>query len=390
VKGILSARNWADSTNTTGIPIADAGAYDNLNYDATYVDMIDPVDGSHPSTNAGLAFFARTFGDVKDPKRTATNEGTRFFVQLLTGINDGTATNAALQMLAGRNGAVATIAGGNKQIGGLTGMTSDDVGRWISIWECGNDQAGIYQIASVDSATQVTVTRTANFVADASTGAILWAVSVEGNIWDFYHGDRWRFDQLTDTAFRTTMIGGITSDAALSTAIHNLQLYTGENPGVQHPVLSNTGNWYVFSDIPGGASDSNLTEIVQTINDQIGDRNYVGPTLTDGETITDSLRALEAAISSSTIVRTIERLAALVPRNVVHNMPAGTFYTVDGTNNGRNMFVFWRGVLRDPGTVANGDDYAETSGAGGPGGVGQITPYTNILANDHINYLILQ
>lgn len=47
------------------------------------------------------------------------------------------------------------------------------------------------------------------------------------------------------------------------------------------------------------------------------------------------------------------------------------------------MWVFWRGLLRDPGTVANGDDYAETSGT-------QVTPYTKIKDKDHINYLILQ
>lgn len=392
LKGVLSARNWADSTNTTGIPIADAGAYDNLNYDATYVEMVDPTDGHHPVTNAGLALFGRSFGDTKDPKRTATNEGTRFFVQLLTGINDGTATNAALQMLAGRSGAVATIAGGNKQIGGLTGMVSGDVGRWITIWETGNDQAGIYQIASVDSATQVTVVRAAgNFAADANTGAILWAVSQEGPLWDFYNGDRWRFDQLSDTAFRTTMIGGITSDAALATAIHNLQVYVGENPGVMHPVLTNTGNWFIFSDL-ANPSASDLTEIVNVINEQIGDRNYVGggaAGLLDGETITASILKLESAIGAANTIRHIERLAAGIAKFALHNLPAGVSYTVDATNNGLHLWVFWRGILRDPGTVANGDDYAETSGAGGPGGVGQITPYQPINAQDHINYIVV-
>jgi hypothetical protein len=391
LKGVLSARNWADTTNTTGIPIADSGAYDATNYNATFVEVIDNLDKAGAVTEAALAIWGRSYGDEKDPNNTATNEGTRFFVQLLTGVNDGTATAAALEMISGRSGAVATVAGGNKQIGGLTGIVAEDVGKWITIWDCGTAaNCGIYQIATVVSATAVTVTRGSNFTADASTGSIRWAISREGNVWDFYNGDRYRFDQMSDTAFRTTMIGGIQSDAALAQAIYQLQQYSGSGPGLEHPVLSNTGNYYVFSEIPGGASDSNLTEIVQALNDQIGDRNYVGPTLTDGETITDSLRALEAAISSSTIVRTIERLAAAVTKFTVHNMPAGCSYTPDGTNNGRNMFVFWRGLLKDPGTVANGDDYQETSGSGGAGGVGQITPYTTINANDHINYLILQ
>jgi len=394
LKGILSSRNWADSTDTTGIPIADAGSYDNLNYDATYTEMIDPVSGHHPSTNAGLALWGRSYGDIKDPKRTVSNEGTRFFVQLMTGINDGTASTAYLEMLAGRNGTAATVVGGNKTIGGLTGMTIDDIGRYITIWECGTAaNCGIYEIATVPTASSVTVVRGSNFAADASTGSISWAVSQEDSLWDFYNGDRWRFDQLSDTAFRTTMIGGITSDAALAAAIHNLQVFTGAAVGEQHPTLTNTGNYFVWSDaalVPNPLT-SNVEELLNALNASIGDRNYLpGGALTDGQTITASLMALDAAISSSTITRTIERLSSVVSRFSVHNLPVGCSYTVDGTLNGRNMFVFWRGVLRDPGTVANGDDYAETSGAGGPGGVGQIQPYTNIHANDHINYMILQ
>lgn len=391
VKGVLSARGWADATDTTGIPIADAGAYDATNYDATFVEVIDDTDNAGTVTEAGLAIWGRSYGDEKDANNTATNEGTRFFVQLMTGVNDGTASAAALEMISGRTGAAATIAGSDKQIGGLTGMTQEDVGKWITVWNCGTDgNCGIFQIATVVSATAVTVTKSSNFSADASTGSISWAISREGNLWDFYNGDRYRLDQLSETAFRTTMIGGIQSDAALAQAIFNLQQFSGANPGVAHPVLSNTGNWYVFSDIPGGASDSDLVEIVQTINDQIGDRDYVGPILTDGESITSSLRALEAALASSTIVRTIERLSSDIDKFTTHDMPAGCAYTVDATNNGRNMFVFWRGLLKDPGTVANGDDYQETSGNGGAGGVGQITPYTKINSGDHINYLILQ
>jgi hypothetical protein len=54
---------------------------------------------------------------------------------------------------------------------------------------------------------------------------------------------------------------------------------------------------------------------------------------------------------------------------------------VDGTNNGRGLFVFWRGVLRDPGTVANGDDYQETSTT-------SITPYAKLNKNDHISFFV--
>lgn len=395
LKGILSSRTYAKATDHTGIPIGDAGAYDQTNYDATYVEMVDPVTGIHPVTNAALALFARSYGNDKDPKRTATNDGVRFFVQLLTGINDGTATNAVLQMLSGRTGAVATVVGGDKVIGGLTGVTADDVGRWITVYNCGTvANCGIYQISAADELNQrVTVTRTGNFSADANTGTLLWGISDEGSAWNFYNGDRWTLDDLDETAFRTTMVSGIITDAALTAAIHNLQLYTGAHPGEQHPALLNTGNYYVFSDIPGGVSDTTLLEIVQTINDQIGNRTYTGSgplAPHDGETITESLQRLSDAISASTVVRTIERLTAGgIVKFTVHDLPVATGpYTPSA--DGANLWVFWRGLLRDPGTVANGDDYQETSGSGGAGGAGQITPYTTINQHDHINYFILQ
>jgi len=387
LKGVLcTGINYATATNTCGIPIADAGAYDQTRYDATYVEMIDPTVGASTVTNAGLAIWGRSFGDTKDPNGTVTNDLVRFFVQLYTGVNDGTATVAALQMLSGRSGAAATLAGGTKTITGLSGMLTDDVGRWITIWDCGTaGNCGIYQIATVNSATSVTVTRGSFFTGpDTSNGSIRWAVSNEGALWDFYNGQRFRFDLLDETAFRTTMIGGIVSDAALSTAIHNLQIYTGENPGVTNPVLTKTGNYYVFSNLTNPAT-SNLTEIVQAINDQIGDRTYTGGILGafDGETITASLQRLSVAITAASVVRTIERLASGgpgVPKFTNHPVPVT--YILDGTGNGRNLWVFWRGLLRDPGTVANGDDYQETDTT-------HITNYTKINAGDHINYFVV-
>jgi len=381
-KGILSARNWADATDTTGIPIADTGAFDETNYAATYVEVIDPVDSDHPSTIAGLALFGRSFGDQLDPKATVTNEGTRFFVELFTGLNDGTASAASLEMLAGRSGSAATVTNATKTITGLTGMTTDDIGRFITLYNCGTaGNCGIFAIATIVSATSVTVTKTANFNTDTNAGSIRWAVSVEGSLWDFYNGDRYRFDLLDESAFRTTMIGGIVSDAALSAAIHNLQTFTGEYPGEVHPTLTNTGNYFVFSDLPS-ASTSNLEEIVQAINDQIGDRTYTGGVLGafDGETITASLQRLNAAISSANVTRTIERLAADIPKFTNYAVPVT--YVLDGTDNGLHLWVFWRGLLRDPGTVANGDDYDETDTT-------HITPYTKINSGDHINYFVV-
>ena len=123
-----------------------------------------------------------------------------------------------------------------------------------------------------------------------------------------------------------------------------------------------------------------MVSALNVLNQQIGNRTYTGPYLTSGQTITASLQALSDAINTASVVRTIERLLADVNANTAHTLPGGITYVLDGTNNGKFLFVFWRGLLRDPGTVVNGDDYQETSTT-------QITPYSKIKAGDHITYM---
>jgi hypothetical protein len=125
-----------------------------------------------------------------------------------------------------------------------------------------------------------------------------------------------------------------------------------------------------------------VEELLNALNASIGSRDYSGTVLNDGETITTSLQALADAIGATSVVRTIERLAAQANKHTAHSLPGALTYTIDGAFNGRNMWVYWRGVLRDPGSVANGDDYAETSTT-------SITPFSDIKAKDHINYFIL-
>lgn len=396
LKGVLSSRSYADAVDRRGIPIADTGAYDQTRYDATFADVIDPADRAGIVTEAGLPIFGRSFGDEKDPNNTGTNEGTRFFVQLLTGINDGTASDSLLEQISGRSGSAASLAGGNTNVSGLSGMTSEDIGRFLSIWNlAAADEAGIYEITAIVSATEVTVSRGSNFTADAS-GAIEWAVSRHPGTLDFYNGDRYRLDEVSETAGRTTMIGGIVSDAELAQDIAEIREFVGAADGETTPTLTNTGNYFVWSDLPN-AADTNLEELCNTLNQEVGNRDYSATALAnvsglaDGQTITASIEALALAIGASSMTRYIERLSAAIPKNTTHDMPAGASYTVDGTNNGRNMYVFWRKLLRDPGPVGTpSNDYEETSGSGGGGGVGQITPYSRIRARDSINYMILQ
>jgi len=388
LKGVLSARSYADAVDRRGIPIADSGAEDETVYEATYVDVIDPATGVGITEEDGDRIFGRSFGDEKDPNNTATNEGTRLFVQLLTGLNTGAASDSLLEPIAGRSGSAASLTGGNTNVTGLTGMGDSDVGRYLTVWNLAADEADHRKIATIVSPTEVTL-EGANFTADAS-GAIEWQVSRHPGSLDFYYGDRYLWSELSETAGRTTLISGVVSDAGLQAAITDLQNVIGVPPGQDNLDLTNIGADFIWSDLDD-TNNTNVEEALNEINEQVGDRQYTGTVLTDGATITTNLQELANAIGASSITRIIERLTADVPKNTTHDMPAGASYTVDGTFNGANMFVHWRKQLRDPGpNTITSNDYEETSGAGGAGGVGQITPYEKILDGDSINYMILQ
>jgi hypothetical protein len=395
LKGILSSRSYADAVDRRGVPIADSGAEDETVYDATFADVIDPLQRLGVVEEDGDAIFARSFGDEKDPNRTATNEGTRFFVQLVTGPNTGSAVDSSLEIISGRSGSAASVTNASTTVTGLTGMSDVDVGKYLTIYNTavdGNQRHA--RITTYNSASSVDVDGS-NFTTDGNDGSIKWQVSRQPANWDFYNGDRYRDDEISETAGRTTLIGGIVSDAELTQDIAEIREFIGAGDGETTPALTNTGNYFPWSDLPNSA-DTSLEECINILNQEIGNRDYSATALAnvsglaDGQTITASIEALALAIGAASITRYIERLAADITAHTVHDLPAGAAYTVDATDNGRNMYVFWRKLLRDPGVVANDDDYDETSGSGGGGGVGQITPYTKIKNGDHISYMILQ
>jgi hypothetical protein len=380
LKEILSSRNYADSVDRRGVPIADSGEYDETNYNATFADFIDPVVSARPVEEDGDPIWARAYGDEKDSG--SGNEGTRFFLQLMTGANSGAASDSSLEIISGRSGTAASVTNGAKTITGLASMTNQDEGRYITLFDMGADQADHFLISSVDSASQVTVIASGNFVTDANDGSIKWQISRHPGSWDFYNGDRYRKDEVSETASRTTLVGGIIADAEISQDVGEIREWLGAQDGETSPDLTNTGLEYVFSDLANPA-DTTAEEIFNTINAQIGDRSYTGSTLNDGEDIATSLQNLSDAIAAASVTRTIERLSSAVPKQTAHTLPGGLTYTLDGTDNGLNLWVFWRKQLRDPGSVANDDDYDETSTT-------QITPFEKVEADDHINYFKLQ
>jgi hypothetical protein len=189
-----------------------------------------------------------------------------------------------------------------------------------------------------------------------------------------------RVDLLDVNALRTTQGLNMVSDGDLRQDINDIQDVIGMADGDTFLTgLTNTGNFYAFVNLPDGTPS--VTEALNTLNAQIGDRNYTGPYLSDGQTVTASLQALSNAVSGANVVRYIERLAADVAANTSHLLPGGATYILDGGNNGMGLSVYTRGILRDPGTVVNGDDYAETDTT-------HVTFYSLTKAGDHINFYV--
>lgn len=214
----------------------------------------------------------------------------------------------------------------------------------------------------------------------SSSVAYTWEAGQPTTI-DLYYGYRERLDNLSDTALRTVLTNGIVGDADAAQDITDVRTVIGISDNVTSlaGLLTNTSNYFVFSNLPDGTPS--VVEAFNTINAQIGNRDYTGSVLTDGQTITASLQALANAISGSSVVRTVERVASDINAGSAHTIPGAQSYTTDSGNNGQNMWVFVRGLLMDPGPLTGGNDYAETSGT-------SITFYQRVRAGDHINYMI--
>jgi hypothetical protein len=215
-----------------------------------------------------------------------------------------------------------------------------------------------------------------------------YAVSPHPYTWEFgqpqvinlLYGYNERLDQLDQNAFRTVPALGILTDAALAGNINNILQTVGINPTTTNlgGLLTNTTSFFPFFNLNATPT---VVDALNILNQQIGNTTFTGPYLVNNATVTANLQALSNAITGSTVTRTIERLAANITANTAHTLPGGISYVLDGTNNGLHLWTFVRGVLRDPGPVATGNDYAETSTT-------SITFYAKVNANDHINYFI--
>jgi len=382
----------ADSTDTTGVPVFDAAPFTS-DYNSCFVWVTDQVTGNElyvlGGGNAGERIYGLTYGGSSSspnsveihwysapPGSDISTSSTAYNWEqgATTGTNSGT---TSVTVTPGSNGASALT--------GLTGgafSSPTDVGNWLTLSGFTNtENNGTFVIISVQSTTAVTIQ---NHAAIGETASATWdeKAKTQPTFVDLSYGFNQRLDQLDQNAFRFPAVSGLVSDADLRQDINDLQATGGWADGTTDlsGYLTNTGANYVFFTLPGGAGDT-VVAALNALNAQIGNRTYTGPYLTSGETITASLQALSDAISTSSVTRYIERLASDINANTSHLLPGSATYTLDGTNNGLHLWVYWRGLLRDPGTVANGDDYQETDTT-------HITPYSKIKSGDHINYFV--
>lgn len=209
--------------------------------------------------------------------------------------------------------------------------------------------------------------------------------SEQPSIVDIYYPFRDALNTMDENAFRKTLVHGLVADAGLAREINEVKIAIGINfdDTDLSSHLTNTGIYYPFYNLPDATPT--VVEALNTLNEQIGSRDYEGTILTDGYTISASLQeianAIENGTGSSVINRTIERVTSNINAGTEHTLPGGLSYQQDGTNNGNYMSVYWRKQLMDPGTLIDGDDYEETSST-------SITPYSRIRSGDHINYFI--
>jgi len=197
---------------------------------------------------------------------------------------------------------------------------------------------------------------------------------------DLIYGYFEQLDEASDYILRSLQTLGVEESGTLRQDITDLQQVIGVADGETYlHGLTDTSAFFPFVALPD--ANPSVTEALNTLNAQIGNRDYSSPILTDGQTIAASLQALSDSIAGANVVRYIERLGADLPANTAHTLPGAATYVVDGTNNGKGLSVYTRGILRDPGTVINGDDYAESS-------VTTVTFYAKQKLGDHINYYV--
>ena len=218
----------------------------------------------------------------------------------------------------------------------------------------------------------------------ANRTAYSWEAALGVNTVELSYGFRVLMSNMTDSALMVVETVGMGVDADIAQDIRDIQSTVGESDGATSlaGLLTPTTANYPFFNL--GTATPSVVTALNTLNVQIGDRTYPGPQtiITSGDPIATSLLNLANALTSATAIRWIDRAPLGYAANTAVLLPGGQTYVADVGNNGKGLMVWTRGVLRDPGTVANGDDYLETNAT-------HVTFYSKINKGDHINYLVL-
>ncbi|RLA03960.1 MAG: hypothetical protein DRQ47_04180 [Gammaproteobacteria bacterium] len=194
---------------------------------------------------------------------------------------------------------------------------------------------------------------------------------------------------------RTTFVSSWEGDAEIVEDISNLWSYTGAADGESDP------DWTVISGSPiVDSSHTSLVEAINALNDDIGIRDWTltppDSVLTDGESVTASLDALDIGIKSLADNSAanigdiyLEVVASGVDIDTPHTLPGSLVYTPDSTSGqeGKNLDVYLNGLLLSADTGVSGinydRDYAESSTT-------QITFHSYIYENTNLTYLVRQ
>jgi hypothetical protein len=387
---IYGSLKHADNVNQTGVPVFDTGPFTS-DWESCYVEVTNFLDGVEIYVLAGPQAGQKIYGQTYNGASTSPTSVEIRWYSAPPGANIGTAGMAytwEIGPATGTNAGTTAVtitptSNGAATLAGLTGgtFTNADVGNWINLSGFTHpSNNGNFVIISVQSNVAITIQDHAAILETQVVGWAEYAQSQKTFV-DLTYGYNERLDQLDQNAFRFPFVSGLVADSSLRQSINDILSTGGWVDGTTNlsTYLTNTGNYYVFSTLPGGAGDT-VVAALNALNMQIGNRTYTGTILTSGQTITQSLQALANAVTSTTVLRTIERLSATIPANTPHTLPGGLTYVIDPTDNAKYLWIFWRGILRDPGTVANGDEYQETSTT-------SFTPYSKINATDHITYI---
>lgn len=139
------------------------------------------------------------------------------------------------------------------------------------------------------------------------------------NIIDLYFGYRECLYNIPETAFRTTLVSGLISDATLRKSVEDILQVIGveDNETNINNKLTNKDAYYSFYNLENNTPT--IVDALNVLNEQIGNRTYTGDILSDGYTTTQSLQQLSDAIGGSSGLPKATQIGQLL-------------YCVDGEN----------------------------------------------------------